>query len=107
MIAGLNLRRSRRCSGGEITISQGETPTKVNPVFFNFRKKLRINHYEKHCPDENSTFTIREFIDWANDNKKMSSISSFTSSFENDPAKVIYIDSNRSKSDSNSNLQSK
>lgn len=30
----------------EITISQGETPTKVNPVFFNFRKKLRINHYE-------------------------------------------------------------
>ena len=91
----------------EITISQGETPTKVNPVFFNFRKKLRINHYEKHCPDENSTFTIREFIDWANDNKKMSSISSFTSSFENDPNKVIYIDSNRSKSDSNSNLQSK
>ena len=91
----------------EITISQGETPTKVNPVFFNFRKKLRINHYEKYCPDENSTFTIREFIDWANDNKKMSSISSFTSSFENDPTKVIYIDSNRSKSDSNSNLQSK
>jgi len=64
-------------------------------------------YHEKHCPDENSTFTIREFIDWANDNKKMSSISSFTSSFENDPAKVIYIDSNRSKSDSNSNLQSK
>ena len=91
----------------EITISQGETPTKVNPVFFNFVKKLSINHYEKHCPDENSTFTIREFIDWANDNKKMSSISSFTSSFENDPTKVIYIDSNRSKSDSNSNLQSK
>ena len=91
----------------EITISQGETPAKVNPVFFNFRKKLRTNHYEKYCPDENSTFTIREFIDWANDNKKMSSISSFTSSFENDPTKVIYVDSNRSKSDSNSNLQSK
>ena len=91
----------------EITISLGETPAKVNPVFFNFGKKLSINHYKKHCPDENSTFTIREFIDWANDNKKMSSISSFTSSFENDPTKVIYIDSNRSKSDSNSNLQSK
>ena len=91
----------------EITISQGETPAKANPVFFNFRKKLRTNHYEKYCPDENSTFTIREFIDWANDNKKMSSISSFTSSFENDPTKVIYVDSNRSKSDSNSNLQSK
>lgn len=91
----------------EITISQGETPAKVNPVFFNFRKKLRTNHYEKYCPDENSTFTIREFIDWANDNKKMSSISSFTSSFENDPTKVIYVDSNRSKSDLNSNLQSK
>ena len=91
----------------EITISQGETPTKVNPVFFNFVKKLSINHYEKHCPDENSTFTIREFIDWANYNKKISSISSFISSFENDPTKVIYIDSNRSKSDSNSNLQSK
>ena len=54
----------------EIIISQGETPAKVNPVFFNFRKKLRINHYEKYCPDENSTFTIREFISWANDNKK-------------------------------------
>ena len=54
----------------EITISLGETPAKVNPVFFNFRKKLRINHYEKYCPDKNSTFTIREFIDWANDNKK-------------------------------------
>ena len=91
----------------EIIISQGETPAKVNPVFFNFRKKLRINHYEKYCPDENSTFTIREFIDWANDNKKMSSISSFTSSFENDPTKVIYIDNNRSKSGLNSNLQSK
>ena len=89
----------------EIIISQGETPAKVNPVFFNFRKKLRINHYEKHCPDENSTFTIREFIDWANDNKKMSSISSFTSSFENDPTKVIYIDSNRSKSSPSSNLK--
>ena len=91
----------------EIIISQGETPAKVNPVFFNFGKKLRINHYEKHCPDENSTFTIREFISWANDNKKMGSISSFTNSFENDPTKVIYIDSNQSKSDSNSNLQSK
>ena len=89
----------------EITISQGETPTKVNPVFFNFRKKLRINHYEKHCPDENSTFTIREFIDWANDNKKMGSISSFTNSFENDPTKVIYVDSNRSKSSPGSNLK--
>ena len=89
----------------EITISQGETPTKVNPVFFNFRKKLRINHYEKHCPDENSTFTIREFISWANDNKKMGSISSFTNSFENDPTKVIYVDSNRSKSSPGSNLK--
>ena len=89
----------------EITISQGETPTKVNPVFFNFRKKLRINHYEKHCPDENSTFTIREFISWANDNKKMGSISSFTNSFENDPTKVIYVDSNRSKSSPSSNLK--
>ena len=89
----------------EIIISQGETPAKVNPVFFNFRKKLRINHYEKYCPDENSTFTIREFISWANDNKKMGSISSFTNSFENDPTKVIYIDSNRSKSSSSSNLK--
>ena len=89
----------------EIIISQGETPAKVNPVFFNFRKKLRINHYEKYCPDENSTFTIREFISWANDNKKMGSISSFTNSFENDPTKVIYVDSNRSKSSPSSNLK--
>jgi len=89
----------------EIIISQGETPAKVNPVFFNFRKKLRINHYEKYCPDENSTFTIREFISWANDNKKMGSISSFTNSFENDPTKVIYVDNNRSKSSPGSNLK--
>ena len=89
----------------EIIISRGETPAKVNPVFFNFRKKLRINHYEKYCPDENSTFTIREFISWANDNKKMGSISSFTNSFENDPTKVIYADNNRSKSSSSSNLK--
>ena len=89
----------------EIIISQGETPAKVNPVFFNFRKKLRINHYEKYCPDKNSTFTIREFISWANDNKKMGSISSFTNSFENDPNKVIYVDSNRSKSSPSSNLK--
>ena len=35
----------------------------------------------------------------------MSSISSFTSSFENDPTKVIYVDGNRSKSSPGSNLK--
>ncbi len=91
----------------EIIISQGETPKKDKPSFFNFRKNLRINHYEKHCPDVNSTFTIKEFVNWANDNKKMSSISKFTNVFENDPTKVIYVDRNSSKSSPNSNLQSK
>ena len=67
-----------------------------------------INFYNPHCPDENATFKdIRTFIKWANEMEKRDGINSAIGRAESGMAQVIYIDSNRSKSDSNSNLQSK
>ena len=67
-----------------------------------------INFYKQHCPDENATFKdAKAFIVWANEEKRQYEIRWFIYKTKNNPAKVIYIDSNRSKSDSNSNLQSK
>ena len=65
-----------------------------------------INSYFKHCPDENATFKdARAFIVWANDEKKIKKIYRFLSTYKNDPTKVIYVDNNRSKSSSSSNLK--
>ena len=67
-----------------------------------------INFYNPHCPDENATFKdIRAFIKWANEMEKQDGIKSAIGRAKKGMAQVIYIDSNRSKSDSNSNLQSK
>ena len=67
-----------------------------------------INFYNPHCPDENATFKdIRAFIKWANEMEKQDGIKSAIGRVKKGMAQVIYIDSNRSKSDSNSNLQSK
>ena len=67
-----------------------------------------INFYDPHCPDQNATFKdIRAFIKWANEMEKQDGIKSAIGRAESGMAQVIYIDSNRSKSDSNSNLQSK
>ena len=67
-----------------------------------------INFYKQHCPDENATFKdAKAFIKWANERKRRYEIEVFIDKYEKDPNKVIYIDNNRSKSDSNSNLQSK
>ena len=67
-----------------------------------------INFYNPHCPDENATFKdIRAFIKWANEIEKQDGIKSAIGRAESGMAQVIYIDSNQSKSDSNSNLQSK
>ncbi len=67
-----------------------------------------INFYNPHCPDENATFKdIRTFIKWANEMEKQDGIKSAIGRAESGMAQVIYVDSNRSKSDSNSNLQSK
>ena len=67
-----------------------------------------INFYNPHCPDENATFKdIRAFIKWANEMEKRDGINSAIGRAESGMAQVIYVDSNRSKSDSNSNLQSK
>ena len=67
-----------------------------------------INFYNPHCPDENATFKdIRAFIKWANEMEKRDGIKSAIGRAKKGMAQVIYIDSNRSKSDSNSNLQSK
>ena len=65
-----------------------------------------INFYNPHCPDENATFKdIRAFIKWANEMEKQDGIKSAIGRAKKGMAQVIYIDSNRSKS--NSNLQSK
>ena len=67
-----------------------------------------INFYNPHCPDENATFKdIRAFIKWANEIEKQDGIKSAIGRAKKGMAQVIYVDSNRSKSDSNSNLQSK
>ena len=67
-----------------------------------------INFYNPHCPDQNATFKdIRAFIKWANEMEKRDGINSAIGRAESGMAQVIYVDSNRSKSDSNSNLQSK
>ena len=65
-----------------------------------------INFYKQHCPDENATFKdARAFIVWANDEKKIKKIYRFLSRYKNNPTKVIYVDSNRSKSSPSSNLK--
>ena len=68
----------------------------------------QINFHSHFCPDENATFKdIRAFIKWANEMEKQDGINSAIGRAESGMAQVIYVDSNRSKSDSNSNLQSK
>ena len=65
-----------------------------------------INSYLKHCPDENATFKdIKTFIKWANERKRRYEIEVFIDKYEKNPNKVIYIDSNRSKSSPSSNLK--
>ena len=67
-----------------------------------------INFYNPHCPDQNATFKdIRAFIKWANEMEKQDGIKSAIGRAKKGMAQVIYVDSNQSKSDSNSNLQSK
>jgi len=67
-----------------------------------------INFYNPHCPDQNATFKdIRAFIKWANEMEKQDGIKSAIGRAEKGMAQVIYVDGNRSKSDSSSNLQSK
>ncbi len=67
-----------------------------------------INFYNPHCPDQNATFKdIRAFIKWANEMEKRDGIKSAIGRAESGMAQVIYVDGNQSKSDSNSNLQSK
>nr|WP_314238797.1 ankyrin repeat domain-containing protein [uncultured Campylobacter sp.] len=59
-----------------------------------------INFYKQHCPDENATFKdARAFIKWANEEKRQYEIRWFIYKTKNNPAKVIYVDNNRSKSD--------
>ena len=68
----------------------------------------QINFHSHFCPDENATFKdIRAFIKWANEMEKQDGINSAIGRAKKGMAQVIYVDSNRSKSDSNSNLQSK
>ncbi|QCD48179.1 hypothetical protein CSHOW_0205 [Campylobacter showae] len=68
----------------------------------------QINFHSHFCPDENATFKdIRAFIKWANEMEKQDGINSAIGRAESGMAQVIYVDGNRSQSDSNSNLQSK
>ena len=61
-----------------------------------------INFYNPHCPDQNATFKdIRAFIKWANEMEKRDGIKSAIGRAKKGMAQVIYVDGNRSKSDSN------
>ena len=69
---------------------------------------MSIKNGERYCPDKDGAFSdTYTFIRWANEKKKLKSMISFWDTLKGDPTKVIYVDSNRSKSDLNSNLQSK
>ena len=68
--------------------------------------RMSIKNGERYCPDKDGAFSdTYTFIRWANEKKKLKSMISFWDTLKDDPTKVIYVDSNRSKS--NSNLQSK
>ena len=70
--------------------------------------RMSIKNGERYCLDKDGAFSdTYTFIRWANEKKKLKSMISFWDTLKGDPTKVIYIDNNRSKSDSNSNLQSK
>ena len=70
--------------------------------------RMSIKNGERYCPDKDGAFSdTYTFIRWANEKKKLKSMISFWDTLKDDPNKVIYIDSNRSKSDLDSNLQSK
>ena len=70
--------------------------------------RMSIKNGERYCPDKDGAFSdTYTFIRWANEKKKLKSMISFWDTLKGDPTKVIYINSNRSKSNSNSNLQSK
>ena len=70
--------------------------------------RMSIKNGEGYCLDKDGAFSdTYTFIRWANEKKKLKSMISFWDTLKGDPTKVIYIDSNRSKLDSNSNLQSK
>lgn len=80
-------------------------PKPIDPKMIETFDKT-INSYSKHCPDENATFKdAGSFIKWANDENKIKEIYRFLSRYKSDPTKVIYVDSNRSKSSSSSNLK--
>jgi len=80
-------------------------PKPIDPKMIETFDKT-INSYLKHCPDENATFKdARAFIKWANEEKRQYEIRWFIHKTKNDPTKVIYVDSNRSKSSSSSNLK--
>ena len=70
--------------------------------------RMSIKNGERYCPDKDGAFSdTYTFIRWANEKKKLKSMISFWDTLKGDPTKVIYVDSNQSKSDLNSNLQSK
>ena len=80
-------------------------PKPIDPKMIETFDKT-INSYFKHCPDENATFKdAKAFIKWANEERRQYKIEVFIDKYENDPTKVIYVDSNRSKSSPGSNLK--
>ncbi len=80
-------------------------PKPIDPKMIETFDKT-INSYFKHCPDENATFKdAKAFIKWANEERRQYKIEAFIDKYENDPTKVIYVDSNRSKSSPGSNLK--
>ena len=80
-------------------------PKPIDPKMIETFDKT-INSYFKHCPDENATFKdAKAFIKWANERKRRYEIEVFIDKYEKNPTKVIYVDGNRSKSSSSSNLK--
>ena len=70
--------------------------------------RMSIKNGERYCPDKDRAFSdTYTFIRWANEKKKLKSMISFWDTLKDDPTKVIYIDRNSSRSNPNTNSQSK
>ncbi|WP_075493319.1 ankyrin repeat domain-containing protein, partial [Campylobacter geochelonis] len=66
------------------------------------QKIKHLENYTKHCSDENGTFKdTKAYINYANDYSKNYAVDSFINRNKNNPSKVIYLDKNSSKSNSN------
>ncbi|QKF71372.1 ankyrin repeat domain-containing protein [Campylobacter geochelonis] len=74
----------------------------ISKIEYDSNKARTLRYYNKHCTDKNGTFKdTKAYIDYANESAKEYAVSRFLRINKNNPSKVIYLDKNSSKSNSN------